>query len=282
MQSPIIHHVVVDNLKPGTTYFYSVGSDKYGFSDVMNFTVPKNQYPFTFGVVADVGQTSNSSMTMNRTLADNPDALLWIGDLSYADDWLPNGTYAYIKGIPPPAGGGYFKTYQPKWDTFQRLAQPLISHVPHISIGGNHELECQYMKNNITNVAYNARFPNPRDPKTLNTEPNHVDMYWQQSLLPAEGKFVADEVSSKIETNNTWFSLEVGPAHVVMLNNYVPYSNNSVMYKWLEKDLAAVDRTKTPWVIVGFHAPWYSTYVNHYKENSNMQLYFEPLFVKVS
>ena len=81
-------------------------------------------------------------------------------------------------------------------------------------------------------------------------------------------------------TNNTWYSIEAGPAHVVFLNNYVPYGNNSEMYKWFIKDMESVNRTRTPWVIVGFHAPWYHTYIPHYKENDEMRLYFEPAFFK--
>jgi len=277
--SPILHHVILDSLDQGQKYYYSVGSEEYGFSDVYSFTVPKREYPFKVGVVADVGQTYNSSATLNRTLADDPAALLFIGDLSYADDWLPNGTYCCLPNTTS-AGGGYFKTYQPKWDTFGRLAEPLLATVPHMSTHGNHELESQYARNNITHMAYNARYPNPRDPAVINTEPNYVDQYWDQSLLPAEGKFVEDSISSKIVTNNTWYSINIGPMHMVFLDNYVPYSNTSEMYKWLDEDLSAVDRSETPWLLVGFHAAWYTTYVNHYKENSNMQLFFEPLFLK--
>ena len=29
--------------------------------------------------------------------------------------------------------------------------------------------------------------------------------------------------------------------------------------RWLTRDLAAVNRTRTPWVLVNFHNPWYST-----------------------
>ena len=37
------------------------------------------------------------------------------------------------------------------------------------------------------------------------------------------------------------------------------FSQDSEMYKWLVQDLAGVDRSKTPWLIVLFHDPWYST-----------------------
>jgi hypothetical protein len=30
-------------------------------------------------------------------------------------------------------------------------------------------------------------------------------------------------------------------------------------YEWLERDLNAVNRTKTPWIVGFWHRPWYSS-----------------------
>jgi hypothetical protein len=38
-----------------------------------------------------------------------------------------------------------------------------------------------------------------------------------------------------------------------------------------ETSLCRVDRTRTPWLIVAFHAPVYNTYTAHYKENECMR-----------
>jgi hypothetical protein len=45
------------------------------------------------------------------------------------------------------------------------------------------------------------------------------------------------------------------------------YKDNTAyaQYKWLAKDLASVDRTKTPWVIVMSHRPMYSSGVASYQ-----------------
>ena len=45
-----------------------------------------------------------------------------------------------------------------------------------------------------------------------------------------------------------------------MLNTYDDLDLNSTQRNWLLKDLAAVNRNATPWIIVGMHAPWYTTY----------------------
>jgi hypothetical protein len=44
--------------------------------------------------------------------------------------------------------------------------------------------------------------------------------------------------------------------------------NSREQYRWLEKDLAKVDRSVTPWLVAGWHAPWYKTYKAHYRKQS--------------
>lgn len=51
-------------------------------------------------------------------------------------------------------------------------------------------------------------------------------------------------------------------------------------YKWLERDLAKVDREVTPWLIATWHPPWYSTYKAHYREAECMRVEMEELLYK--
>ena len=44
-----------------------------------------------------------------------------------------------------------------------------------------------------------------------------------------------------------------------MLGSYVEYGTDSEQFAWLQQDLASVDRHRTPWVVVGMHAPWYAS-----------------------
>lgn len=55
-----------------------------------------------------------------------------------------------------------------------------------------------------------------------------------------------------------YFSYNAGPVHVVTLSSFYPsgFSESSAQSVWLASDLAAVDRTAYPWVIVTLHAPW--------------------------
>lgn len=51
----------------------------------------------------------------------------------------------------------------------------------------------------------------------------------------------------------------------------------AAQYKWLERDLASVDRKVTPWLVATWHAPWYGTYTAHYREVECMRVEMEEL-----
>lgn len=70
----------------------------------------------------------------------------------------------------------------------------------------------------------------------------------------------------------------------IIINSYAVdfvFSPNLVMaaeqYKWLERDLASVDRSITPWLVATWHPPWYSTYEAHYREAECMRVEMEDL-----
>lgn len=54
----------------------------YGSSPMLNFTMPPavGTYPMTLGVIADVGQTSNSSQTWARMAAQNVQIATLVGE----------------------------------------------------------------------------------------------------------------------------------------------------------------------------------------------------------
>ena len=48
-------------------------------------------------------------------------------------------------------------------------------------------------------------------------------------------------------------------------------------YEWLKMDLAKFNRSVTPWLVVTWYPPWYSTYTAHYKEAECMKVAMEEL-----
>ena len=91
-----------------------------------------------------------------------------------------------------------------------------------------------------------------------------------------------------------WFSWDNGPVHFIQFNTETdfpnapdepggegaeyagPFAPPGTQLAWLEKDLASVDRQKTPWIIVGGHRPWYVSTT----ECIECRDAFEPLFLK--
>ncbi len=54
-----------------------------------------------------------------------------------------------------------------------------------------------------------------------------------------------------------WYSKDVGPVHFLQLSTEQNFTIGSEQWLFAEKDLSSVDRSRTPWVIVGFHRPLY-------------------------
>lgn len=117
-------------LKPSTLYYYSCGDPSIGSMSSLYYFMtmpesgPKN-YPSRVAIVGDLGLTYNTSSTVNHLLANHPDLVLLVGDVSYANLYLTNGTssdcYSYAFADTP-----IHETYQPRWDYWGRLNFPTL------------------------------------------------------------------------------------------------------------------------------------------------------------
>ncbi|KAK4534787.1 hypothetical protein CDCA_CDCA02G0812 [Cyanidium caldarium] len=196
--SPLIYTATMTGLKPKTQYYYRIGSFMGNFT-----TLPvagDNSKPLRIGLWADVGQTNVSALNMEYMNEHvNPDVVMLAGDLSYAD------------------------TYAPRWDTWGRLMQPLMSTHLNLICNGNHEVASGPEQN----MAYSSRYPAPH----------------RESGSPTF----------------EYFSYETGLAHIVALGSYTVYNQSSLQYRWLENDLRSFNRSKTPWLILFWHTPTYTS-----------------------
>lgn len=89
------------------------------------------KYPLRLGLMADVGQTVNSSLTMQQMMANNPQVVLMAGDNAYADNYRANN---------PDEEGGNEGTNQQRWDSYFTMWEPLYCSVPSLNAVGNHEV----------------------------------------------------------------------------------------------------------------------------------------------
>lgn len=131
-KSGLIHHTVIGPLEHDTVYFYKCG----GQGPEFQLKTPAAQFPITFAVAGDLGQTEWTKSTLDHINQCKYDVHLLPGDLSYAD---------YV---------------QSRWDTFGELVQPLASARPWMVTQGNHEKESiPFFKDGF--VSYNSRWKMP-------------------------------------------------------------------------------------------------------------------------
>ncbi|OIW05548.1 hypothetical protein TanjilG_23334 [Lupinus angustifolius] len=122
--SGFIHHTTIKHLKYNTKYHYEVG---YGNTTRQFwFITPPPvgpDVPYTFGLIGDLGQSYDSNKTLTH-YEHNPrkgQAVLYVGDLSYADNY-PNHDNV-------------------RWDTWGRFTERVVAYQPWIWTTGNHELD---------------------------------------------------------------------------------------------------------------------------------------------
>ena len=56
-----------------------------------------------------------------------------------------------------------------------------------------------------------------------------------------------------------WYSFDYGIVHFTVMSSEHDWQAGSTQHGWVAADLAAVNRTKTPWVVVQLHRPMYSS-----------------------
>jgi len=145
-----------------------------------------------------------------------------------------------------------------RWDTWGRMVEPAAARMAWMVAAGNHEVEVDSRK------------------------PSDLPKGDLASFNTFQHRFRMPSKESKGTDGNSWYSYDAAGVHVVVLNAYTDTSATSPQFAWLEADLAGVDRSVTPWVIVGSHCPWYNSNRAHHLESQavSMQKAMEPLFEK--
>eukprot|EP00250_Pteridium_aquilinum_P017959 c23866_g1_i1 orf=384-1739(-) len=134
-----------------------------------------------------------------------------------------------------------------RWDTWGRFSEASTAYQPWIWTAGNHELSYA--------------------PDLGETEP----------FKPFLNRYRTPYRASN-STSPLWYSVKRASAHIIVLSSYSAYGRFTPQYAWLQQELAAVDRKKTPWLIVLLHAPWYNSNKHHYMEGETMRVQFESWF----
>ncbi len=86
------------------------------------------------------------------------------------------------------------------------------------------------------------------------------------------GKLYEKYFPYPLEQGGRYWSFDYGPAHVVVVDQYVDYSNGSEELAWIHDDL---DTTQKPWKFILLHQPGWSA--GSHPNDKNVQDYIQPL-----
>lgn len=314
------HHVKITGLKPNTKYWYRVSHHNCpgcAYRSTDTFTTarqPGDDTPFSIAVAVDLGLMGKDGLStavgplggsngaqdplgprdLNtiQSLLQNRDAFEFLahwGDIAYADYFIKESWQGYFGNdslIPNMTAveEGYNSLLAQYYDQMT----PLTSGTPYMVGPGNHEANCDNGGTNdpIHNITYTTSI--------CTTGQTNFTGYISHFRMPS------DESGGN---GNFWYSWDYGMVHFITIDsetdllvglqspdevggygagaNSGPFGAPNQQIQWLEYDLASVDRKKTPWIVVGFHRPWYIAASN---DSSSVcldcQKAFEPLFVK--
>lgn len=278
--------VVLTGLTPATTYYYKIVSTNSTVDQFFSPRPPGDTTPFNLDVVIDLGVYGKDGYTitannaprsiiptidpeLNHTtigrLADTVDDYEFIihpGDYGYADDW-------YLK----PKNLFHGKdAYQAILEQFYDQLAPISGRKPYMAGPGNHEAAC-------TEIPFTTGLC-PEGQRNFTEFMHRFDETMPTAFTSASKNTTAQSLAEKAKSLAQppfWYSFEYGMVHIIMINTETdfpsapdgpdgsakldsgPFGRSGQQLEFLKADLASVDRTVTPWVIVGGHRPWYTT-----------------------
>ncbi|KAF7061739.1 hypothetical protein CFC21_068408 [Triticum aestivum] len=220
--SGFIHHCVLRNLKHGVKYYYAMG---FGHTvRTFSFTAPPKpgpDVPFKFGLIGDLGQTFDSNSTLSHYEANGGDAVLFVGDLSYADAYPLHDNR--------------------RWDSWARFVERSVAYQPWIWTAGNHELDyAPEIGETVPFKPFTRRYRTPYR-AAGSTEP-----LWYSVKVASAHIIVLSSYSSygKYTPQWTWLSDELGrvdrkatPWLIVLMHSPWYNSNN---YHYMEGETMRV------------------------------------------
>jgi hypothetical protein len=268
------NHVSIDNLQPFTTYYYRVTGQPTDFdpqTEGFFFTTTRgagDRSEFTIALLADLGIVTGN--LFNKHIPATFDSLLdartsyeflWhSGDYGYADDWL----WEELTGVYPIDLRGGVAAYNNIMNAYYDQLVNVTKNAVYMTGPGNHEADCIEPDLDSLTSRYDITIC-PDGQRNFSNYLNHFNMP-TTSQTP---NFL----------QNMWYSWNYGMVHFVQLNtetdlgagriapdepggsgnlNAGPFGYPNQQLDWLEADLAAVDRTQTPWVVLSGHRPWYT------------------------
>lgn len=264
----------------------TVGWHDLGLIHAANITglaaMPRTAVYYVVGDAATADLSSQLTYYVPPAAGDHslPTRLIVFGDLGRGSDddgqtWNEYGRPAYnttamiaAADIAAPRAGGapdagvhmvhlfgdvsYAVGALAVWDEFLDMLQPVASAVPFAVGQGNHEADFPGSPSlwqgtdsgGECGVASVSLLPPPI-------------AQWPTGKGDDSRRRLRVDTPPPANTNTPWYSLSVGMVHLVVLSSEHPFAAGTPQYAWLEADLAAVNRSVTPWLVASLHRPMY-------------------------
>ncbi|XP_071720611.1 probable inactive purple acid phosphatase 27 isoform X1 [Rutidosis leptorrhynchoides] len=238
-----IHSAVMTGLKPSKHFSYIYGSKMVGWSARTKFKTPPREgsNELKFLAFGDMGKAPRDASVEHYIQPGSVVVTQAMADeisSGNADSIFHIGDISYATG------------FLVEWDFFLHLISPLASKVSYMTAIGNHERD--YV--NSGSVYFT--------PDSGGECGVPYESYFQ---MPTSAK------------DKPWYSIEQGSVHFVVMSTEHDWSKNSEQYKWMSKDMASVDRSRTPWLIFTGHRPMYTSCGG---VDPTFVLTVEPLLIK--
>ena len=232
VQVDSLNTVLLDGLLPNQRVSYRVGTANGSFGDTWSFVMPPvgadagsgpASFPMRVALFGDLGQ----DLAYNNRVGAQPAAPITLASILSRDPHLA----LHVGDVSYARGSGCF------WPAFLQQAQGVAATRPYLTAIGNHEVDTPTQAFNWTRgpdsggecgVPYTAHYTNPGQ--------------------------TAGELG-----RSHWWSADVGAIHLVTLSSEADWTAGSAQHSWLAADLAAVDRARTPWIVLSTHRPFYSS-----------------------
>lgn len=111
--------------------------------------------------------------------------------------------------------------------------------------------------------------------------PGNTQLPATRTDLRDGGAHSAATLQAPVASGNAifWYSFSVGSVHVLQLDSEHDMTLGSAQYAFVAADLASLDRSLTPWVVVTFHRPMMSPEAQTFDVAEGIRAALEPLFV---
>ncbi|XP_027354282.1 probable inactive purple acid phosphatase 27 [Abrus precatorius] len=241
-----IHSVLMTGLKPSSTFSYRYGSDSVGWSEQIKFSTPPagGSGKLRFIAYGDMGKTPLDASEEHYI---QPGALSVIKAIANEVNSNNVNSVFHIGDI------SYATGFLAEWDFFLYLINPVASRLPYMTTIGNHERD--YIDSGSVYVTPDSG---------------------GECGVPYETYFPMPTAAK----DKPWYSIEQASVHFTVISTEHDWSKNSEQYQWMQKDMASVNRQKTPWLVFMGHRPMYTSYSGFSSVDGNFVKDVEPLLLE--